>query len=74
MTIPEMTGYLRNLLEIEGNGQGDTYRKVLTLGALALLKEMGVIVDYQARFDYVGFYNVFAQVRTPDGECHTLGL
>lgn len=74
MTIPEMTSFIRNIMEIDGYGNGDKYREVLTIGALSMLKQLDVISDYQARFDYCGMYNVWAQVRTPDGECHTLTI
>jgi len=74
MTIPEMVCFLRDIMETEGHREGDMYRKVLTLGALSMLKQQGVIMDYQVRSDYCGFYNLWAQVRTPDFECHTLAI
>ena len=74
MTVLEMTSYLRNILEIEGYNEGSMYRKVLVLGALAMLNQIGVITDYQARIESCGYYNVWVQVRTTDGMCETLEL
>lgn len=74
MTPEEIMGYLREVLAKEGHGNGNLYRQVLTLGALSLLKQLDVITDYQAREDFCGYYNIWTQVRTPDGETHILPL
>lgn len=75
MTPEEILCHLRDVLSTEGVNNGSLYRLVLTLGALALLKRLEVIVDYQAREKMAfGYYGIWAQVRTPDGETHALEL
>lgn len=75
MTPEEIAVHLRDVINAEGVSEGTLYRLVLTLGALAGLKRLDVIVDYQAREKMAfGSYGIWAQVRTPDGECHDIGL
>lgn len=74
MTANEINHFIRNVIALEGSREGSLYRLVLTLGALSMLKQMGVITDYQARQQPCGLYDIWTQVRMPDGMCETLAV
>lgn len=74
MNVAQMTVLLRNIMEVEGVATSDMYRKVLAIGAAAMLKQQELLQDYAVGVGGRGYYNIYVDVRMPDGEYATMVL
>ena len=69
-----LTDYFSRVVDIEGIGTSDVYRKVLVTGAAAVLRLQGIISDYQVGMSRGGHYGIVVSVRTGHGEYWDLYL